>query len=200
MTLKCEKVVIESFILAWFNNDYEKLSKEDFEIVYAEYIDLSGLYQTKEFELVTYINYLKNRIYVLKTVVYAQETYFEVFKTPYIPGLDFIKEQFGFTYEWTGNDKSFFIFLRKIENAARTKSTELKRKEFEFDNLAAAKMQGDVSKVQSRHEFIRMLNSLSKQGYKIERDKTTIEELALILKQMQEEYAKMESESIKQKR
>jgi len=196
----CESVVIEAFILAWFNKDYKYLSKDDFEKVYAEYIDVAGLYQTKEFELVTYINYLKNRIYVLKTIVYSQEMHFETFKTPYIPGLEFIKEQFGFTYEWTGNDKTFIFFLRKIENQARTKSTELKRKEFEFKTLSDAKMEGDVSKVQSRHEFIRMLNSLNKQGYKIERDKTTIEELALIIKQVQEDSAKAESESIKQQR
>jgi len=198
--MMCENVVIESFILAWFNKDYSKLSKEDFEKVYAEYIDVAGLYQSKEFELVTYINYLKNRIYVLKAVFYSQEKFYDTFKTPYIPGLEFIKEQFGFMYEWTGNDKTFIYFLRKIENQARTKSTELKRKEFEFKTLQDAKMEGNVSKVQSRHEFIRMLNSLSKQGYKIERDKTTIEELALIIKSVQEENVRIEAESIKHTR
>ena len=45
--MMCENVVIESFILAWFNKDYSKLSKEDFEKVYAEYIDVAGLYQSK---------------------------------------------------------------------------------------------------------------------------------------------------------
>jgi hypothetical protein len=198
--MMCEKVVIESFILAWFNKDYEKLSKEHFETVYAEYIDLAGLYQTKEFELVTYINYLKNRIYVLRAIVSSQKMHYEVIKTPYMEGLEFVKEEFGFVYEWTGNEQSFYSFLRKIENAARTKSTELRRKEFEFNELVEAKMEGNVSKVQSRHEFIRMLNSLNKQGYKIERDKTTIEELALVIKQIQEDYVKAEAESKKQHR
>lgn len=195
--MKCEKVTIEVFMSCWFNQDYEILSKDDFDVVFAEYIDLAGLYQSKEFELVTYINYLKNRIFVLKTIVASQEMYFDVFKTPYMIGIELIKEQFGLVYEWDEDERTFRSFLRKLENNARSKSTELKRKEFELDKLKEEKDKGDVSKVQSRHEFIKMLNGFSKTGYKIDRDKTTVEELALMIKQVQEESAEYKAKQIK---
>jgi hypothetical protein len=195
--MKCQKVIINNFIEAWFENDYEKLSKEDFELVYTEYIDLSGLYQTKEFDLIAHINYLKNKIYVLKAVASSQEMFYKTFKIPYIEGLEFVKDKLGYTYEWTGNEKSFYSFLRKMENAARTKSAELRRKEFEFEEMRSQKMEGNVSKVQSRHEFIKMLNSFNKAGYKIDRDKTTIEELALIIKQTQDEISQQKAKSFK---
>jgi len=195
--MKCEKVTIEIFMDAWFNEEYELISKEDFQIVYAEYIDLAGLYKSKEFELTTYINYLKNRITVLRAVIHSQEMYFEVFNKPYIPGLEFIKDTFGYNYIWNDSEKSFSSFLKKLKNNERTKVTELRRKEFEFDKIKEAKKDGDVSKVQSRHEFIKMLNSFNKNGYRIERDKTTIEELALMIKMAQDESNEYKAKSLK---
>jgi len=192
--MKCEKVTIEQFMDCWFNDDYEKISVQDFELIYSEYIDLAGLYQTKAFELTAYINYLKNRIHVLGIVVFSQKMYFEVFRKPYIEGLELIKEKFGLSYNWDCNEQSLFSFLRKLENTIRTKKIELNRKEHEIEKLKQEKKEGNVSKVQSRHEFIRMLNSLSKNGYKIERDKTTVEELALIIKMVTEERDKYETE------
>jgi hypothetical protein len=194
--VKCEKVNINWFLEAWFDQDYEHISKLDFEIVYAEYIDLAGLYQCKEFELTTLINYLKNRIQTLGVVIYSQEIYFEIFQKPYIPGLEFIKDKFGLNYIWEDDKASFFSFLRKLRNSQRTKETELKRKQFEFDKIKEDKKEGDVSKVQSRHEFIKMLNSFSKNGYRIERDKTTIEELALMIKAAQDEATEYKAKSL----
>jgi hypothetical protein len=189
--MKCEKVTIETFIDAWFSQDYENISKEDFDLVYAEYIDLAGLYKSKEFELTTYINYLKNRIKTLQLVISSQEMYFEVFKKPYIPGLEFVKEKFGFSFTWTENEKQFFSFLRKLSANQRVKETELKHKQFEFNKIKEEKLAGDVSNVQSRHEFIKMLNSLSKNGYKVDRKNTYVEELALMIKQISDESTKL---------
>jgi hypothetical protein len=197
--MKIEKITIEVFMDAWFNNEYDKISKEEFELVYAEYIDLSGLYQTKAFELVTYINYLKNRVYVLKTMVFAQEAYYEVFKTPFSPLIQLAKDTLGLNYEWNKNEKSFFSYLRKLENSARTKSLELRRKEYELEQLQKEKQQGNLSKVQSRHEFIKMLNWFNKSGYKIDREKTTVEELALMIRQINEESNQLALDNIKRK-
>ena len=189
--MKCEKVTVEAFIDAWFAHDYEHLTKDDFDIVYAEYIDLAGLYKSKEFELTTYINYLKNRIYTLEAVISSQEMYFQVFNKPYIDGLDFVKEKFGYSFTWSENKPQFFSFLRKLAAQKRIKETELKHKIFEFNKIKEEKQKGDVSNVQSRHEFIKMLNSLSKNGYKVDRKNTYVEELALMIKQISDESAEL---------
>jgi hypothetical protein len=39
-----EDVTIKDFMSAWFKGDYSKLSKEDFDLCYSEYIDSTGMY------------------------------------------------------------------------------------------------------------------------------------------------------------
>jgi hypothetical protein len=195
--MKCEKVSINYFMEVWFEQNYEHLSKDDFDIVYSEYVDLAGLYQSKEFELVTYINYLKNRTYVLKTIIVSQEMYFQTFKIPYIHGFKIIKDKFGYNFTWTGDETLLFSFLRKLRNDERKKSAELRRKEYEYEQLKLTKHSDNKSLIQTRHEFIRMLNSFNKAGYKIDRDKTTIEELALMIKQVNDENERLELERFK---
>lgn len=191
--MKCEKVTINIFIEAWFSHEFERISKEDFDIVYSEYIDISGLYSSKEFEIFAYINYLKNRIFLSKTLVAVQLMCLEAFNAPYEDGFDLF-EKVGHKVSWNGDEKKFIAQMNKISSLTRTKELELRRKEFEFIQLKEAKQQ-DKPEVQSRHEFIKMLNSLNKQGYNIDRDKTTVEDLALIIKQLQEEYTKSSIES-----
>jgi hypothetical protein len=187
--MKCEKVFINTFIDCWFNKDFTNLSKDDFDICYAEYIDLSGLYHSKEFELYTYINYLKNRIFVLKTVLQSQRLYMSSFGKPYVKGF-FIFKSFGYSISWNEDEEDFNRQLDKIASRERQKSGELRRKEFEFNQIKEARKNEEQPLIQSRHDFIKMLNAFNKNGYRIDREKTTVEELALIIKQIQDDAAK----------
>lgn len=189
--MKCEKINITDFIAAWFNHEYDNLNQDDFEIVYAEYVDLSGLYHSKEFELFAYINYLKNRIFVLRTVVASQRMFLETLGRPYVDGL-FIFDNFGYKIKWNDDIEDFERQLKIVESRERQKSSELRRKEFEFKQLKDAKKSEEQPLIQSRHNFIRMLNSFNKAGYKIDRDKTTVEELALMIKQVNDEMQEYE--------
>jgi len=193
--MRCEKVNLNVFIDAWFSHDFTNLSKEDFDIVYSEYIDLTGLYNSKEFELFTYINYLKNRIYTAKTLVWAQLIFFETFKVPYIDGFELF-ERIGHKVKWEEDEKKFISQMNKISSMTRAKELELRRKEFEFGQLRDAKKE-DKPEIQSRHEFIKMLNSFSKEGYRIDREKTTVEELALMIKAVQDESTRLTAERLK---
>ena len=195
--MKCEKVNIEIFMQAWFNHDFTNITKEDFDIVYSEYIDLTGLYNSKEFELFAYINYLKNRIYTAKTLVWAQLIFLEQFKVPYIDGFE-VFERIGHKVSWNDDEKKFIAQMNRISSMTRAKELELRRKEFEFMQLRNAKKE-DKPEIQSRHDFIRMLNSFNKEGYRIDRKKTTVEELALMIKQVQDETTKLAAERIKTK-
>jgi len=171
--MKCEKVNIEIFMQAWFNHDFTNITKEDFDIVYSEYIDLTGLYNSKEFELFAYINYLKNRIYTAKTLVWAQLIFLEQFKVPYIDGFE-VFERIGHKVSWNDDEKKFIAQMNRISSMTRAKELELRRKEFEFMQLRNAKKE-DKPEIQSRHDFIRMLNSFNKEGYRIDRKETTVE-------------------------
>jgi len=174
---------------AWFNQEFEEISKEDFDIVYAEYIDVSGLYLSKEFELVAYIAYLKNRIFILKTLIATQRMCIDTFHKPYIEGIELFST-FGYKVEWDGDEKKFLAKMDKMSSVLRSKSTELRHKEFEYEQLKAAKKE-KAPEIQSRHEFIRMLNSFSKYGFSVDKNKTTVEELALMIKQIQDESTKL---------
>lgn len=178
------------FIEAWFGNEFERLSYEDFQIVYTEYIDISGMYKSKELELHAYIVYLKNRTLVLKTIVEVQRMCLETFNKPY-EGADELFESFGHKLIWDGNVDKYKIQLDKISSRVRTMSTELKHKEFEYNQLKDARKNNEQPIVQTRHDFIRMLNTFNKNGFNIDRDKTTVEELALMIKQIKDESAEL---------
>jgi len=188
--MKVENITINSFMRAWFGKDYSELSKEDFDEAYSEYIDLAGLYSSKEFELFTYINYLKNTIYTLKCLVAMQTMYVEEFHKPFLDGLDLFEKN-GFKITWDGSEKKFMSQLKRVSGMVRAKELDLKNQEFEFGKLKEVKKEEVKTETQTRHEFIKMLNSFNKQGFHIDRDKTTIEELALIIKQLQDESAKL---------
>ena len=197
-SMKCEKVTLDIFIDAWFNHYFTQITKDDFDTVYSEYIDISGLYNSKEFELFTYINYLKNTIFTIKTLIASQLMFIETFHQPYIDGLHFF-EKLGHKVEWDGDEKKFISKMDRISSLMRAKNTELKRKEFEFNQLKEAKKSEDKTPIQSRHEFIKMLNTFNKNGYHIDKSKTTVEELALMIKQTQDEHEKSTMERINRK-
>ena len=65
---------------------------------------------------------------------------------------------------------------------------ELDKKQKQLFDYRKKKQTGEeISIKQTREQFIRMLNSLGKIGFKIDKNDTTVEELALMLKQQYEE-------------
>ena len=56
-----EKYTIAQFMSAWFKKNYRTISKQEFQIVYSEYLDTSGLFMSEFFEKQGYIQHLNQK-------------------------------------------------------------------------------------------------------------------------------------------
>lgn len=182
-----EKYNIRSFMAAWFNEDYSFITKEEFQLCYNEYIDTTGLYLSETFEKVTYIHFTLNRINSVKIEIATQRRFILEFGIPYIPHFDFMLEEFGYVLSWTDED-DFEFQLQKIEAEEKLfiSDYEISCKELE-DIKKKENNEVPQTKKEQRVSFIRTINSLGKVGFKIDYDKTTVEELAIMIKQQMED-------------
>lgn len=184
-----EDVTIKDFSDAWFKEKYDKLSKDDFETCYSEYIDAAGLFATEEFDIVANIHYLNNRINSVKLWVDLQKKFINIFAEPYQEAFKFINK-FGHKLKWNNDIENFINQLDLILVKESKYQVEFDKKQKQL--LDARKKRGnqESNPKQSREQFLMMLNSLGKIGYKIDKNETTVEELALMLKQQEEENQK----------
>lgn len=188
-----DKCIIKDFKAAWFEKDYSVLNETDFKIVYAEYQDASGLFMTEDFEKQSFIVHLSQRINHVKLFVSLQRDFIHQFEMPFIRDFPNLKEEYGYILKWKNDLDDFENQLQKIEKKEVKHNSFLEGKIKELSNLRSLNKNkekkeesGDELK-KSRLSFIRMINSLGKIGYKIDQEKTTVEELALMIKQQMEE-------------
>lgn len=180
---------------AWFKKDYSKLSKEEFKIVYAEYQDTSGLFLTEDFERVGFINHLNSRINYIKLFLKIQRSFIEEFNVPFLRDCELLKEKYGYGLKWNEDLEKFEAQLKKIEMREIKHEDFLTLKIKELNEFRKKSQKSDVSDdpeeelKKSRMGFIRMLNTLGKIGYRIDKPNTSVEELSLMIKQQLEENA-----------
>lgn len=190
-----EKYIVKDFMAAWFDKDYSVISKEDFDIVYAEYQDTSGLFISEDFEKRGYINHLSQRINYVKLFIRLQRDFMRDFDKPFLRSDEILslKGEYGYNLKWNDDLQDFEEQLKKIESREikYTSTLEAKIKELNDSRKAIEKKvkveEDDESLRKSRLSFIRMLNSLGKIGFKVDKMTTTVEELALMIKQQLEE-------------
>ena len=193
-----EEVTINQFMKCWFNEDYTEISKENFDELYVYYIDASGVSITEEFEKVSYIHFISNRINSIKIAIRLQKEFLAEFNIPFLNQLEFFKP-FGHNLLWKGNSSLIFDevavddFLKQILRIeSKEKKYELRLEECikELKDYREEKSKGLVNYTlkESRIRFIKMLNMLSKNGYKIDRERVgSLEELAIMIVQNNEE-------------
>lgn len=186
-----EDVTIKDFSDAWFREKYDKLSKEDFDICYSEYIDAAGMFATEEFDLVSGIHYLTNRINTIKTWVSLQKQSVFLLGEPFLDEIDFLS-RYGHHIVWNNDIEDFNKQLDRIILRDSRYQVDLEQKYKKLDELRSKSNHKILDKKQERELFIRMLNSLSKIGFSINKNETTVEELALMLKAQFEENEKLE--------
>ena len=180
-----EKYNIKQFKSAWFEQDYSELSKEEFDICYTEYVDTAGLFNTENFEKITYINYLANRINSVNLAIKTHKDFIRDFGVHYESGLKFF-EKFGHYIKFNTLEQ-FLKDLDKIELKERKYISELENASVDLGKLKTKKDNKVSTVKESRASFIRMLSSLRKIGWVIDDYVTTIEELAIIVKSQSEQ-------------
>jgi hypothetical protein len=187
---------LRKFMQAWFEEKYsvliiegeveEEILKTAFEKIHLQYVDLSGLGQTHELQMNISIHYLNTRINAVKTFIFLQREFVKNFDTPFLPGLiDFKK--YGHSVYWDNDKEAFLIKLNQIEIKESKFQAQLDAKIKELFDYRKKRDSKQHTPVQSRKEFIQHMNMLNRSGYSIDKDQTTVEEYALMLKDLGEE-------------
>lgn len=175
---------IKQFMDALYKKDRSVMTDDILDEVYNEYIDTSGLYEKEEFEKVRYIQFLYNRINTVKISIKVQRRFVEEFGIAYEPSLEIFKK-FGFSLKWE-NKEQFLSDLIKIEIREKKYISQVESKIKELIDLRKSKEKKEpVNKKTPRASFICNIIYLGKIGYKIDYDKTSVEELAYMIKQQE---------------
>jgi len=165
------------------------------ELIHAQWVDLSGLFETREFELSAYIRSLEGRINTIEKFVELQKAFLAEFGLPFLPGLSIVK-RYGHSFYWdkeSPDEQAFLARMEKMITKEKRYEVELKAKQKELFDMQRKKAKGEYDPLQSRKDFVVMLNRLQQAKFVIDKNVTTIEELGLMVKdlrdQQQEEKA-----------
>lgn len=194
-----EDYTLRQFEKAWFKRDYSEIPEEIFKEVHTEYIDTAGMYDQDEFDRVSYIQFLNGRINYIKMFIRLQREFLSDFGVPYNLSFEKIKDKYGYLLSWTGDKNIFENTLKFIESNERKFVGKIEVKIKELKDLRAAKLKSnpvlddDKKLKKERESYMRTKNTLGKVGFKIDTDKTTVEEFALMIKQQKEDIKDYQS-------
>lgn len=163
--------------------------KNAFEFIYAQYIDLAGLYETREFELYAYITMLEGRINTVKQFIALQRSFVAQFDVPYFKAFGIVRK-YGHVLKFSPGQTSTELFLTRlnqIEMMERRIEDERAGKVKQLYDLHKKKIGKQHSIIESRTEFVSMLNRLQQNKFVIDREKTSVEEIGLMIRDCKEQ-------------
>lgn len=185
-----EKITIRQFEKAYFDKDNSEFNLQETKEAYDEYIDTAGLFETEEFQKVTYIHYINNRLNSVKLSVKLQTGFIEEFGIPYLPELVFLKK-FGHRVHWD-EKKGKLDFIEQLNKCISRDNKYVSILESKLKELNESRIKNNNKEVtlsQSRGSWIKTCNTLGK-IFTIDKDKTTLEEYAWMIFQQTEENKK----------
>ncbi len=184
---------VGQFIKCLFDKKYEVLvnsgkftieqCSDAFKVIYAEFLDLSKLIETEEFALMQSIFYLSGRVRRMEILISIQRESIEQTGQPFYPGLIPLK-RYGHNIIWDKDNpdiQSFLDRIQQIEILEKSHKITLDEKQADMAKINAMKNIDDSSPMDRRKRFLRTKNSLQKEGYQIDNDKTYVDELALMI-------------------
>jgi hypothetical protein len=161
-----------------------------FELIYAEYVDLSGLFITREFELSAYIQSLWNRTNTITRFIDLQKRFIGHFSVPFVPAFDTVKK-YGHVLYWNHESPDIDLFLTrlaKMEAREKKYEVEIKAKEKELFELRKKKVTKEFTVLESRKQFVTSLNRLQQSRFVINKNETSMEELAIMISDQREQH------------
>jgi len=187
--MQLSDITVRVFMRCLFNKDYSGV--ENWEELYTSYIDLSGLGESGQLGLYVAIHNLNVRLFRITAFLEFHAKVFDLVGMADLDRLDMIKD-YGYRLKWNPlQPEEFLPQLIRIEQKEKRQYVELKTLEKELEEMRQAEKPGTVS---ARNSFVIMLNMLGKEGYKIDKDSTDMEELALMIKQHGEDIAALNQE------
>jgi len=163
---------------AAFNSNFTVISKEEYIHINMQYMDASGLFLTREYELQISIQSMRNKINCVMLGVNLQREFIKEFGLPYLPALSEFNK-YGYRLTWDSDLKDFETQLQRIEANIQSYITLANRKEKDLKTTIENAEIIDIK--QSRAQFNKMLISLQKMNYHIDKSKTTMEDLATMI-------------------
>ena len=181
--MQLSDITVNTFMRCLFKKDYTGV--DDWEELYTSYIDMSGLGDTMQYSLMVTIHNLQVRLSAINAFLDLQEKFFIAFDFPFEPAFKDV-ERFGHRITWDpAYPQQFLDQLQRMENKEKRNVVELDEQMLELKELKETSIY--KQKANNRADFIKMLNTLGKEGYRIDREKTDMETLALMIKQHSED-------------
>lgn len=201
--------IVKTFMKCMFDKCFDDLvisgeftedeKKSAWKSIYTEFIDLSGMIESREFDLLKTIFYLDCRVKKINLLLYIQRVSIEKIGVPCIGAFDNIR-MYGHRLIWDKEHPDLQTFLKRltdIETKEKRYQMELELKTKEFFELKKIQASGDIPIQQKRKDFIRSINNLQKYGYVIDYEKTTVEALGIMISDyndtLQKEYSTKKS-------
>jgi hypothetical protein len=170
--------------------------KNAFDLINAEYIDLSGLYVTREFDLSAHIHYLHIRKTTIEEFVRLQRKFIEQFGVPFVSEFRLVKK-YGYSFNWNHEAPNLEHFLSKLNKVASQEvryGIELSNKTKELFELRSKRIAKEAPVLETRKQFMTMIIRLQQSKFVIDRNKTTVEELALMIADQKDQQDQMKAE------
>lgn len=189
-----ELYTVQQYMDALYKGDRSVMSEEILKEVNTEYIDTAGLYETEEFQKVSHIHYINNRINTIKLEIALQKRFLSEFGVPFINQFEWFKKRFGHRLVWKCNELDILEcqddFLEQLKKIELKENKYISTVEKDIKELIEMRDKKNSKKVSSNEEsrgsFIRTLISLRKLNYVIVNTVTTVEELSWMIKMQQE--------------
>ena len=179
--MEFDNYTVRQFMNAWFKQIYslpKGIPKDDFQTVYNEYVDATRSFDTEQFEKVTYVHFLNARLNTMRLSIRLQREFIAEFCVPFVTQFEFLYDEYGHNLVWNDDIEDFLKQLERVENEEKLYVAEL---ESAVVDLKKFKKEDKPAIETTRESFVRMVNTLGKIGYKIEMDKTTVEELSFMI-------------------
>jgi hypothetical protein len=168
----------------------EQLAKA-WETIETEFIDLSGT-MIHELDIMKQIKALECDIEAIKCFVFVQREWVRNFNKPHLENMAMLNKDYRAALKWDEEKPDAEAFLKAIDRfvtSTSNKTVKLKQREKELADLHK-KQKSEPTINNSRKVFISTLIEIGKfVGYHIDRNKTMVEELAVMIFN-QAEYAK----------
>ena len=175
--MQLSDISVRRFMAALFNKDLTGLN--NWEELYMSFIDLSGMGESRESALMVGIHNIQVRLTVIEGFINYQTKFLQEFDMPFEQGFDDIK-CYGHRLTWdAGNPGAFLKQMKLVESKENKNISQL---DVLYKELKDLRENGHKADSTSRADFVRMLNTLNKAGFTIDKDKTDMEELSLMIK------------------
>lgn len=155
-----------------------------FDTIETQYVDISKLFETREFEMSAYIDSVGKRVGTVQRFIELQTRFSDEFDMPFLPQLNMLKK-YGHTLVWNPEEPDIDYFKKRlstIENKERKYKSVLSQKVNELVEFKKKIIAKDYSLLENRQQFISMLNRLQQAKFVIDKNETSMEEIGLMIR------------------